>query len=413
MEAGICPQVKGVAFNLDTNKIKEIYLDNAATTRAYPEVAKLVSEIMLQDYGNTSSLHMKGVSAENRVKDASKRLASIMKVAPGEILYTSGGTESNNLALIGAAKAYQRSGKHILVSSIEHPSVYNPVIALENEGFEVEFIPVDRDGIINVSALTAAIREDTILVSVMAVNNEIGSIQPLEEVVKAVKGKGSFSLSGEKKPQLPLIHADGVQTFGKMNIYPDRLGIDLFSASAHKFHGPKGVGFLWARRGIKLLPIEYGGGHQGGLRPGTVNTPGIAGMALAASMEYENIEEKREGLYSLRSHFIERLEALEGVSIKCRDKAAPHIVSASFDGVRAEVLLHSLEERNIYVSSGSACSSNHPGISGTLKAIGVKKNLLDSTIRFSFSFDTSKEELDICADALEGLLPMLRRFTRH
>ncbi len=393
----------------------EIYFDNAATTRVYDEVIDLMAQIMRVDYGNPSSLHMKGVEAERYIREARKTLARILKVQEKEIIFTSGGSESNNMALFGAARAYRRSGKHIISTRIEHASVYNPLIELEKEGWEVYFAGVDRYGTVSVSDIADHVREDTTLVSVMCVNNEIGTIQPIADIAREVKKKNPHTL----------IHVDAIQGFGKMILHPGQLGIDLLSVSGHKIHGPKGTGFLWIRDGVRVLPLIYGGGHQHGMRSGTENVPGTAGMAAAAQIEYTDIQEKLDRLYSLRAYFIDRVLALPGThvngglkrgSLSLADRedaaccAAPHVVSVSFDDIRAEVLLHALEERQIYVSSGSACSSNHPGISGTLKAAGVPGKLLDSTIRFSFSFDTTKEEIDACMEVLSGLLPMLRRF---
>ena len=392
----------------------EVYLDNAATTRVYREVADFAVKLMCEDYGNPSSLHMKGLQAERYVKDAAAKLAKIMKVDAGEIIFTSGGTESSNMALIGGAMAGKRAGNHIITTRIEHPSVYNPVIFLENMGFEVTWTPVDEHGRVRLDALKAAIRPDTILVSVMAVNNEIGTIEPLEDIARII----------HEANEKTLIHVDGVQAFGKIQFYPKKLGIDMLSVSGHKFHAPKGTGFLWVRNGVRVNPLMLGGGQQKDRRSGTDNVPGWAALGMAAEMEYTDFEAKIDRLYGLRDYFIEQVSRIDDVHINGGLKrgsfslqedpeavAAPHIVSVSFANVRAEVLLHALEERGIYVSSGSACSSNHPAISGTLKAIGAGKPYLDATIRFSFSFETTKEEIDICISALQELVPMLRRYT--
>ncbi len=390
----------------------EVYFDNAATTRVYPEVADVMVKVMCEDFGNPSSLHMKGVTAEGYIKQAKESLSKLMKINEKELLFTSGGTESNNMALIGAALANQRMGKHIISSSIEHASVYNPLISLEEMGFEVTYLPVDAHGTVDMDALENAIREDTILVSVMCVNNEIGAIQPIDEIGKIIK----------KKNKQTLYHVDAIQGFGKMMIYPKRLGIDLMSVSAHKLHGPKGVGFLYIKEGTKVKPLILGGGQQKDMRSGTENVPGIAGLSKACELVFKDFDEKVLALYQLRSYFIEQLkEKISEVVVNGFEEeqpskeqpfygGAPHVASISFKDIRAEVLLHALEEKGIYVSSGSACSSNHPALSGTLKAIGVDKSLLDATIRFSFCFDTSKEEIDYCIEQLEALVPMLRRY---
>lgn len=391
---------------------KEIYLDNAATTKVYPSVCEKMVEVMSKDYGNPSSLHMKGFAAEQYVKEARKTIASVMKVGEKEIVFTSGGTESNNMAIIGAAMANKRRGKHLITTSIEHASVYNPFIWLEGQGFEVTYLPVDNHGIVSTEALEGALRDDTILVSVMAVNNEIGTIQPLDEIGAAIK---------KKNPEI-LFHVDAIQGFGKIELYPSKLRIDLMSVSGHKLHGPKGIGFLYIKNKVKVQPLILGGGQQKDMRSGTENVPGIAGLGEAVCRVFENFKDKQRNLYTLREQFVSRLEQMDGVKINgfahqvsdvnLHQGPAPHVVSASFEDIRAEVLLHALEERGIYVSSGSACSSNHPAISGTLKAIGVERKYLDATIRFSLCYDTTEEELNTCCEVLEALLPMLRRFTR-
>ena len=386
----------------------EIYLDNAATTRAYESVCEIMVKTMRQDYGNPSALHMKGVEAEHYVKNARQQIARALKVSEKEVIFTSGGTESNNMAIIGAAMANCRAGKHLITTGIEHASVYNPMMYLESQGYEVTYLPVDATGTVNLDALEKALRDDTILVSVMCVNNEIGTIEPLDKIGRLIK---------EKNPGT-LFHVDAIQGFGKIRLWPSKLGIDLLSASGHKLHGPKGVGFLYMKDRVKVHPLILGGGQQKDMRSGTENVPGIAGMGQAVAEVFENLEEKLDRLYRLRDYFIQRVCELDGVVINGftgRQEGfcgpAPHIVSVSFADIRAEVLLHALEERKIYVSSGSACSSNHPAISGTLKAIGVEKKYLDATLRFSFCFDTTQEDIDECIDALKSIVPVLRRFT--
>ena len=394
----------------------EIYLDNAATTRVYDAVIDTVTQAMRTDYGNPASMHIKGVEAERYIRSARETLAGHLKVLPAELVFTSGGSESNNMAIIGGAMANARAGRHIITSQIEHASVYEAVKYLEQQGFEASYLPTDNYGVVDLEALRSEVRPDTILVSVMCVNNEIGTIQPLEDILRIVK---------EINPQT-LVHTDAVQGFGKIPLYPKKIGLDMLSASGHKFHGPKGIGFLWIRDKVKVKPMVYGGGQQKGMRSGTENVPGTAGMGKASEIEFANFDEKSALLYALRSYFIEEIEKIDGthvnggrlpgsLSLKDREDpsacAAPHIVSVSFEDVRAEVLLHALEEKGIYVSSGSACSSNHPAVSRTLKSIGLEKKYLDATLRFSFSQETTREELDECLGALKELLPMLRRFT--
>ncbi|MCR5221809.1 MAG: cysteine desulfurase [Lachnospiraceae bacterium] len=391
----------------------QAYLDNSATTRPFDDVRELMRTIEDKTYGNPSSMHAMGVLAENHVKEASETLAGILKVKEKEICFTSGGTESDNLALTGCARANSRAGKHLITTRIEHPAVLQTMKHLEEEGFEVTYLDVDGNGVLHPETLEKALRSDTILVSVMHVNNEIGSVQPIEELARLTKAYA---------PSI-LFHTDAVQSFGKFRILPKRMGIDLLSVSGHKIHGPKGIGFLYVDEHVKIAPILYGGGQQKGLRSGTENVAAIAGMAKAAELEYEDLQSKTENLYALKEDFIRRLLTLEAVTVNGLGEgsglpervraSAPHIVSASFDKVRSEVLLHALEEQEVYVSAGSACASNKLAVSETLKAIGVKKDLLDSTIRFSFSTDTTKEELDHAFESLSRILPMLRKYTRH
>ena len=382
----------------------EVYFDNSATTRVLDSVRDVVVKVMTEDYGNPSAKHRKGMEAEQYVRQAASRIAKTLKVKDKEILFTSGGTESNNMALIGTAMANQRAGKHIISTRIEHASVYNPLAFLEQQGFEVTYLSVDSKGHISLEELEASIRPDTILVSVMYVNNEVGAIEPIEEIASLVHGRN---------PAI-LLHVDAIQAYGKLVIHPKKQGIDLLSVSAHKFHGPKGVGFLFIDGRVKIHPLLYGGGQQKDLRSGTENVPGIAGMGAAAQEMYTDHQEKVDYITGLKDYMIDRMGQLEGVTVNSLkgNQGAPQIVSAGFAGVRSEVLLHALEEKGIYVSSGSACSSNHPAISGTLKAIGVKKELLDSTLRFSFGLFNTKEEIDYFMEALEGLLPVLRKYHR-
>lgn len=378
----------------------EAYFDNGATTRVFPQVKDIVIEAMEKEYGNPSSMHMKGVKAEQYVKDAREIIAKSLKVDPKEIVFTSGGTESNNMALIGTAMANARKGKHIISTRIEHASVYNPLFFLEENGYEITYLPVDEHGVVDLEALEKAIRPDTILVSVMYVNNEIGAVQPVEEIGKIVK----------KKNPDTLFHVDAIQAYGKYHIYPRRLKIDLLSVSGHKIHGPKGIGFLYIKDKTKVHPLILGGGQQKGMRSGTENVPGIAGLGKAVQLIYQDHEEKMKKIQAIKDDFI--AQVMELSDVRNNSGEAPHIASISFQGVRSEVLLHALEEKGIYVSSGSACSSNKPAISGTLKAIGLTKEYYDSTLRFSFCIFNTKEEVDYTVNCLRELLPILRRFTR-
>ncbi|MCF2641082.1 cysteine desulfurase [Roseburia hominis] len=383
----------------------EAYLDNSATTKCSERAFALMQRVLLEDYGNPSSLHMKGVIAERYVKEAKEKIAKTLKVNEKEIFFTSGGTESNNLAIIGTALANKRAGKRIITTAIEHASVANPMKFLEEEGFEVIYLSVDQDGVLSLDELKESVNDVTILVSLMQVNNEIGAIEPIEEAVQIVHAINPNTL----------IHVDAIQSYGKMKIYPKKLGIDLLSVSGHKIHGPKGSGFLYVKEKTKIKPLIYGGGQQGGMRSGTENVPGIVGLGEAAAEIYEDFSEKQEHLYSLKELFLTGISEIPGVSVngKTDRDSAPHIVSMSVEGVRAEVLLHALEEKQIYVSSGSACSSNKPAVSRTLKSIGLKQSLLDSTVRFSFSVHTTKEEILYAVSELKTLIPTLQKYTRR
>lgn len=384
----------------------EVYLDNSATTKCYTQVGDLMYKIMCQDYGNPSSMHRKGVVAERYIKDAKENIAKILKVDAKEIFFTSGGTESDNLALIGTARANKRKGKHLITTSIEHPAILNTMRYLEEaEGFNVMYLPVDSKGRVKLEALKEALSEETILVSIMYVNNEVGAVQPIEEAARLVK---------QYNPEI-LFHTDAVQGFGKYKIHPKRVGIDLLTASGHKIHGPKGTGFLYVGEKVKIQPIIFGGEQQKNIRSGTENVPGIAGLGLAAKMIYQDLEIKTALMRELKEYFLNGILQIENTTVhgETDENSAPHIISVGFSGIRSEVLLHALEEKGIYVSSGSACASNHPAISGVLKGIGAAKEYLDATIRFSMSEFTTKEEIDYTLETLYNCVPMLRRFTRR
>ncbi len=393
----------------------EIYLDNSATTKATEGVKDIMMKVLCEDYGNPSSMHRMGVKAEQYMKDASGIIASALKVEPKEIIYTSGGTESNNLALIGTAMANKRRANHIITTRIEHPSVHQTLLYLEENGFEISFAPVDGSGKLIKEKLYELIQDNTLLVSIMYVNNEIGSVQDIAEISAQIK---------ERKKDI-LLHVDAVQAFGKYRIYPKRMGIDLLSFSGHKIHGPKGVGALYVNEKVKIKPTIFGGGHQKNLRSGTENVSGIAGLGQAVTELYQDFDNKMEQMYQLKRKFLLEVALIEGVTInglpaECTGAfemdlikhTAPHIMNVCFQGVRSEVLLHSLEDKGVYVSSGSACSSHHPTPSVTLTAIGLTKELMDSTIRFSMSELTTEEEIDYTLDQLRYLVPVLRRYTR-
>lgn len=382
----------------------EAYLDNSATTRCYKEVAEIVAKTMTEDFGNPSAMHLKGVEAENYVKEAAKAIAKTLKVQDKEIYFTSGGTESDNWALIGTALANHRQGKHMITTPFEHSAVSAPLAWLQEQGFEITVIPVDEEGNLDLKKLEEAIREDTILVSTMFVNNEMGAVVPVEEVGRIVH---------EKNPRT-LYHVDAIQAYGKYKIYPKKMGIDLLAVSGHKIHGPKGVGFLYINEKAKVQPFILGGGQQKGMRSGTDNVPGIAGLGTAAKMIYQNLDENVEHMRELKLYFAKELATLEQVEINGPkpERGAPHILNVSFLGVRSEVILHSLEDMGIYVSAGSACSSHKRAGSSSLGALRLTPERKESAIRFSFCETTTKEEIDYTLEALRKLLPMLRRYAR-
>lgn len=403
----------------------EIYLDNAATTSLCPEAFSAMQEVFNEEFGNPSSLHIKGVNAAEKVKNARKVLADELKCAEKEIVFTSGGTESNNMALIGTALANSRRGKHIISSSFEHASVYNPLLYLEKSGFEISFIKPDENGNINPSELASLVREDTILISIMMVNNEVGSLIDIEALSKAAKAVN---------PEV-IFHVDAIQAFPKYKIVPKKLGIDLMSASSHKFRGPKGCGFIYIKDKTHIIPIIYGGGQQKNMRSGTENVPGIVGMSVAAKKYADNRTDYMNHMYELKYRFVTGIKKIneelfpdgkEKIIVNAifdmeKDvdelmesirKTAPHIISVSFPKAKSEVFLHVLEMKGIFVSSGSACSSNHPAISGTLKAIGVADEYLDSTLRFSLCPENTEEEIDYVLKTIKEELPTYMQFFR-
>lgn len=387
----------------------EVYLDNSATTRVFPEVADYMTQIMCQQYGNPSSLHRKGLEAEQILRRAKETLAGILKVNEKELLFTSGGTESDNLALRGVAQARQRQGRHLITTQIEHPAILQTMHFLEEQGFQVTYLPVDAFGQIRLEDLQRSMRMDTILVSIMHTNNEMGAVQPIAEAGTLIKRMNPNTV----------FHVDAVQGFGKARIYPKKMNVDLMSVSGHKIHGPKGIGFLYVNEKTRIKPILFGGGQQNNLRSGTESVPGIAGMAMAADMLYRNFDEDVRRLYDCKAAFIRGIREMEGTRVNgllpgkpFGEGTAPHVVSVSFRGVRSEVLLHALEERGIFVSAGSACSARKPQPSATLRAMGVEKDLLESTIRFSFSVYTDQEEMDYTLGVLNEIVPRLRMYTR-
>ena len=381
------------------------YFDNSATTKCAPLVLEKMNEVMNEHYGNPSSLHNVGFDGEKMLSEARSIIAKSLKADEKEIIFTSGGTESNNMALLGSAMANKRAGRHIITSSIEHASVNAPLKMLEELDYEITYLPCDNNGTVSISELEDNIRDDTILVSIMQVNNEIGAVQPIEDIGRIIKKHNSNCL----------FHVDAIQSFGKYAINPKNMNIDLLSVSGHKIHGPKGSGFLYIKQGTKIKPIIYGGGQERGLRSGTENVYSQCGLGAAVSLMCDNMEENVKKLRTLKEHFVGRVKDMDFATINglTNEQSAPNIVSVSIKDVRAEVVLHSLEEKEIYVSAGSACSSNKPAISKTLQAINVPKEMLDKTVRFSFSIYNTIEEIDYACDVLEDIIPKLMKYTRR
>ena len=381
-----------------------IYFDNAATTRCCAEAASCVMQALTEDYGNPSSMHHAGVRAETLVKEAAAAIAGTLKTQPRQILFTSGGTESDNLSIFGAAQSLCRQGRHIITTAIEHPAVAQPVARLKQQGFEVDILGCDREGRVDPEELREKLRPDTILVSVMAVNNEVGSLLPIEEMAGIIHSSGRA-----------LFHVDAIQAYGKIPLYPSRMGIDLMSVSSHKFHGPKGAGFLCIGDGVRIVPQILGGGQQQGMRSGTDNVPGISGMGKAAALACEHLEKNREYMQTLKKMLADGLSGMDGTVINgpSPSEGAPHILNVSFTGIRSEVLLHALEEEEIYVSAGSACSSHKRKPGGTLAAMNLPTDRRESALRFSFSRYNTPDEVGRTIEVLHRLVPVLRRFQRR
>lgn len=376
----------------------EIYFDNSATTKPYDEVAAAVFDTMKNNYGNPSSLHKLGIEAERAVKQAKERVAAALKVSPNEIFFTSGGTESDNIAILGVAKASR--GRHIISTPLEHPAVLNTLSELESRGYHVDYAPVGKDGKVILSEFKKLIRPDTILVTAMLVNNEIGTIEPVAEMSRILKLRNPRAV----------FHVDAVQGFGKIHMTADILGADLISLSSHKIHGPKGMGALYIRKGTRLRPIMFGGGQQQGIRSGTENVPGIVGFGLAAKIAVTDLNEKTAKMEKLKTRLRNEIKnSIDNIMINTPENNAPHILNVSFGGVKAEVVLHSLEMQDIYVSSGSACSSHKKEPSYVLTEIGVPRQMIDGSIRFSLSEFNTEEDVDTTVEALKKIIPRLRK----
>ncbi|MCR5134504.1 MAG: cysteine desulfurase [Clostridiales bacterium] len=378
---------------MSNETIRNVYFDNSATTRPYDFVIDLMVKIMAEDFGNPSSLHRAGIAAEGYVKTARAQVAAAMGASPEEIFFTSGGSESDNTAIFGAAYKGRRRGKKILTSAVEHPAVLESFARLAEEGYETVLLPVDGRGILDMEAFDRAMDDDVILISVMHVNNETGAIQPIEEIAK--------------KKRQALFHVDMVQSFGKLPIDLSGAlsGVDMASVSGHKIHGPKGVGALYIRRGLTIRPFLVGGGQEKGMRSGTENVPAIAGLGLAAEIIYKSREKKNAHLRALtgamRTWFEENVN---DILFNSQEDGAPHILSVSFGKTRGEVLLHTLEQSGIYVSTGSACSSNKKGMSHVIKAMGRTDRQVEGTLRFSLCDScTMDDAMYVCEKTKEAV----------
>ena len=382
-----------------------IYFDNAATTRALDEVADKVKYMLLENFGNPSSQNMAGVNAENEVIKARKIIAASINAEPDEIYFTSGGTESDNWAIFGTAKGYIISVKHMITTAIEHPAVLQPMRELEKNGWDITILGVDEKGYINIDELKAAIREDTVLVSTILINNETGTIQNAEEISKAIKSVNPHTL----------YHVDAVQAYGKYPINVKKMGIDMLSVSGHKVHGPKGVGFFYMKKGLKVKPIIFGGGHERGQRSGTENTPSIVGLAEAVKIDMAEMDKAVEHVKLVKKTLAEGIlnsipmTYINGPSI---EEGSPYVLNIGFEGLRSEVLLHSLEEKEIYVSAGSACNSKKKGASTVLSALGIDEKRIEGAIRFSFCRYNTVEEAEQCIEILKEKAAFLRKYMR-
>lgn len=405
---------------------REVYLDNSATTMPLDVVIDEMNRVFRDVYGNPSSLHSKGIEAERVVKTAREKAAAVINASAPDIIFTSGGTEANNLAIRGYLEANHRKGRHIITTKIEHPSVLNLFKELEARGYTVEYIEADKNGIVDAAKFEAVIKEDTALISIMHVNNETGAIQPIEDVI-TIKNRINKECA---------VHIDCIQSYGKMDVNVKKLSVDMMTASAHKIHGPKGMGMLYIKKGTRIKPLIYGGGQESDLRPGTENVPGIAGFGVAAENALQQQKEAYKHVKSLRAMLVDGLAASipdckinspvdergsPFISVDERgspftfldERGSPYILNVSFKGVHSEVLLHTLEARRIYISTGSACSSRKNIYSHVLSAMGIEREELGSAVRFSFSRFNTEEDIEYTLDILKEAVPTLRKYKRR
>lgn len=381
-----------------------IYFDNAATTRALPEAVEKMAHMLCEEYGNPASVSAMGLAVEKEIKKAAESIAKGIHCSPDEVFFTSGGTEGDNWAIYGTAEGYKRQGRHFITTNIEHPAVKNPMKKLEEEGAEVTWLGVDRQGHISLAELEEAIRPDTVLVSVILVNNETGTVQDAAAIGKLIK---------EKNPQT-LFHLDAVQAFGKYPIDVEKMKADLLTMSGHKIHGPKGTGMLYMRKGLKTKPLMLGGGQQRGQRPGTENGPGAAALGVAAEMAFSSLKESIEAVREVKRILLDGILAMPDTQLNGDglDEASPYVLNVTFRGLRSEVLLHALESKGIVVSAGSACDSKKKVGSPVLTAMGLPFAEIEGAVRFSFCRHNTAEEARECLKVLEELVPFLRKYNR-
>ncbi len=388
-----------------------VYLDNSATTRQYDEVTDLMYKVAREDFGNPSSLHALGFEAGNLLYDARRQIEDLLPPS-GSVIFTSGGTESDNMALLSSARKLRRRGNRIITTRVEHPAVLETCKRLKEDGFEVVFLDVDADGYVEEQAVKEALDEKTIIVSIMAVNNETGTIEPVIPVSRTIR-----DFNRQHGTEI-IFHTDAVQAFGKLPL--DDIDVDLISASAHKFHGPKGVGFLYMKKRHSLPPYIIGGGQENGFRSSTENTPGIAGMGLAAKMACADLLMKSRNMGTVNDYLLKGLKSgikdiivngpeELGYTLYDHGKRCPGVLNVTFEGTRGEVLLHTLEQDGIYVSTGSACSSNKTGDSHVLQAMSMTHKEIEGAIRFSFSEFNTVEEMDFVIERTKAAVERFRR----
>ena len=382
-----------------------IYFDNAATTRASEQVAEKVTEMLCHNFGNPASVNKLGLQVEKEIKKTTEILSRGIHCKINEIYYTSGGTEGDNWAIFGTAEGYQRQGKHLITTKIEHPAVKKPMETLEQKGYDITWLSVDKKGKIDLEELKQSIRKDTILVSIILINNETGVIQDVEKIGKIIKQQNENTL----------FHVDAVQAFGKYAIDVEKMNIDLLTMSAHKINGPKGVGMLYKRQGLKVKPYILGGGQQQGQRSGTENGAGVAGLGVAADICFQNMKKNQQTIFDVKRTLAEGiLNGIADVQINgdTLEQSSPYVLNVTFKGLRSEVLLHALESKDIFVSAGSACDSKKKVGSPVLTAMGLPFNEIEGAVRFSFCQYNTVEEAQECVKQLKEIIPFLRKYNR-